>query len=231
MADPFEPAPEAPALTAQDRGDGAQRRRTTMSAVQARESLRQNGPHNLGNEDVADDESANFGSTHGDNTIDSAIMTLVGQLTGRDEDVQIDIFSLLKLVDLEHAIEISIAAAIQLDGDEPTAESLAAGELTATNTIEAISNCAAQVSAALTGALHTVIAIHTTQVDDLIKNNNAHGRGDDQIRLADTLREEQDDKRHRKIYDTLEAISEKIHNLVKIKGNMMRALDVFQIKS
>ena len=227
MADPFEPAPEAPALTAQDRGDGAQRRRTTMSAVQARESLRQNGPHNLGNEDVADDESTNFGSTHGD-TIDSAITTLVGQLTGRDEDVQIDIFSLLKLVDLEHAIEISIAAAIQLDSDEPTAESLAAGELTATNTIEAISNCAAQVSAALTGALHTVIAIHTTQVDDLIENNNAHGRGDDQIRLADTLREEQDDKRHRKIYDTLEAISEKIHNLVKIKGNMMRALDVFQ---
>ena len=199
-----------------------------MFTIQARDSSRQSGLHNLGNEDVADDESANFGSTHGDNTIDSAIMALVGQLTGRDEDVQIDIFSLLKLVDLEHAIEISIAAAIQLDSDEPTAESLAAGELTASNTIEAISNCAAQVSAALTGALHTVIAIHTTQVDDLIENNNAHGRGDDQIRLADTLREEQDDKRHRKIYDTLEAISEKIHNLVKIKGNMMRALDVFQ---
>ena len=90
MADPFEPAPEAPALTAQDRGDGAQRRRITMSTVQARESLRQHGPHNLGNEAVADDESANFGSAHGD-TIDSAITTLVGQLTSRDEDVQIGI--------------------------------------------------------------------------------------------------------------------------------------------
>ena len=83
MADPFEPAPEAPALTAQESGDGAQRRRLSMFTIQARESSRQSGPHNLGNEDVADDESANFGSTHGD-TIDSAITTLVGQLTGRD---------------------------------------------------------------------------------------------------------------------------------------------------
>ena len=166
-----------------------------MFTIQSRESSRQSGLHNLDNEDVADDESANFGSTHGDNmaTIDSAIMAIVGQLTGRDEDIQIDIFALLKLANLEHAIETSIAAAIQLDSEEPTAESLAAGELTATNTIEAISNCAAQVSAALSGALHTAVAIHSTQVDDLIKNNNAHGRGDDRVRLADTLREEQDD--------------------------------------
>ena len=199
-----------------------------MFTIQSRESSRQSGLHNLGNEDVADDESANFGSTHGDNTLESAIMALLGQLTGRDEDVQIDIFSLLKLADLEHAIEISIAAAIQLDSEEPTAESLAAGELTAANAMEAISNCAAQVSAALCGALHTAVEIHTTQVNDLIKNSNAHGRGDDRVKLADTLREEQDDKRHRKIYDTLEAISEKIHNLENIKRNMMKALDVFQ---
>ena len=91
--------------------------------------------------------------------------------------------------------------------------------------MEAFQVASALVNAAIKETLEYATKHFRVQTNDLILNNTAHGRGDDSIKLAGRLREEEEDKRFRKIYAELEEATIKIHELEACKIKMQKAGD------
>ena len=155
-------------------------------------------------EGAADDDSGeDFDSAHGD-TLPEMIMTLLKQITGMEDVIDLNIYNLMRLAGLDRILENSLTVALQLEGEDALSEeNTAMVELMTISSMEAFQVASALVNAAIKETLESAAKKFRVQTDDLILNSSAHERGDGSIKLAHRLREEEEDKRFHKIYAEL----------------------------
>ena len=202
MGDAAEPAPQ-PAVHGAN--DGASRRRaSTMHRISAARLSGAGVGLAADDEGAADDDSGeDFDSAHGD-TLPEMIMTLLKEITGMEDAIDLNIYNLMRLAGLDRILENSLTVALQLEGEDALSEeNTAMVELMTISSMEAFQVASALVNAAIKETLESAAKKFRVQTDDLILNSSAHERGDGSIKLAHRLREEEEDKRFHKIYAEL----------------------------
>ena len=228
MGDAAEPAPQPSAAVHGDRG-GADRRRSSAMHRISQAELRAGGagveliPEAAGA--AEEDSGEDFASTTGD-TFTDMIMNLLQQLTGGDEVIDLNIYNLLRQAGLDEFRVNSLTAALQLEGEDAlSAENESTLETMSISAMEAFQTACTHVNVALKETLEAATKYSRTQINDLILNNTAD-RGDDSLKLADTLREGENDKQFRAVYRALEVATFEINELEIMRNEMQKAREV-----
>ena len=204
MGDESEPAPQFVGDAQGDRG-GADRRRSSSWYIISQTGLQGAGVGPIPEAGAAEEDSENeFASTSGD-TFPDMIMTLLKQLTGGDDVIDINIYNLLHQAGLDEFLVTSLTSALQLGGEDALAEeSTALLETMSISALEVFHAACAPVTVALKETLEAATKYSRTQLNDLIMNSTAE-HGNDSQKTLGRLRESEDVKQFRAVYHALDA--------------------------